>query len=245
MQALFLIDHANVPYDNVSVSDIVRSWIDTWNDSLAGTIYVRLRAYGGWFEGSAASAGRFRAAEFYQQAAPMLLSHSTRLIRLSFEFADKLLVNNAADYDTSAPFITHTVAFRNSPMYIQRHASAPPCTASNCQLAGVKKWIKKQRACAAPGCPHAFQRYFGRTEQKQVDVHLAVDAVQLANDETYDHVVIVSEDWDLLPAVLAATRVSRRGGWSLVRFRESRTYLDSILSDAGLRFVNCVRSEDV
>jgi uncharacterized LabA/DUF88 family protein len=181
--------------------------------------------------------------EYYQEQCPSLFKYAGRIVRLSFEFADKLLsANGEPSVADDHPFITHTVATRNTPLYLTKHPDVAPCVIDECEISKVKKWIKKRRACILPSCPHAFDRYFGRTEQKQVDVHLAVDLVIRATTVAVaEHVVVASEDWDLLPAIYACTRYRNPLCLSLVRFRPGGTYLDRALEAAGLRFVRPAR----
>ena len=53
-------------------------------------------------------------------------------------------------------------------------------------------------------------------QEKGVDVSIAVDLVALTYDRAYEVAIIVSQDWDLGPAVALAKKIARAQGRSLV-----------------------------
>jgi len=240
VRAVFLIDHENIPYDRVTVREIITCWLDATSDIRNAVRYVDVRAYGGWFQESSASRARFLAADFYQRC-PTVLLHNGLLCHLTFSFADKLFKPSELFARDSEPFISHTVAVRSTPLHVQRNSGAI-CAEEDCELPSVKKWIKKRRACLKPACPHAFDAFFIRYEQKQVDVHLATDLLRACQSDI-DDLIVVSEDWDLLPAFLACVEDRRpHQRLTILRFRQTGTYLDAMLLARGARIVTCVPS---
>lgn len=234
-----LLDHDNIALEDVDVRKLIHSWLDRIAERLppSGVLTILARAYGGWFLGDHASDARFKAMDFYQNAFPSVMMHKGRFIRLSFEFADFLL-------GVPDPVrITHTVVSRASPQYVTVQSAAPACAEQDCELKAVRTWIRRRRACAKPGCPHGFESFFERREQKQVDVHIAVDLLSLVNgSEGADrHIALATDDADLLPSVIAAA-ASRNGKTSLtlVRALKHRSYIDSALESQGVEilFVN-------
>ena len=82
---------------------------------------------------------------------------------------------------------------------------------------------------------------YQRKEQKQVDVHMATDLLSTtcAGTPPLSHIGLASDDWDLLPAVLAAAQASSGGATtiSLLRFGDFTTYLDNDLRALGVQIV--------
>lgn len=237
VNALVLLDHDNVPHDAAVLRSVITSWVPSMPDAQP-VAFLNVRAYGGWYRDTAVSNSRFEAADYYQQNCPSLLRVGEVLCRLTFSFADRVLNLNHDSQIADGPTITHTVATRSAPLHADRRAQAPTCAESDCEIRTTQRWIKKKRACPKPGCPHLYGDFFTRSEQKQVDVHLAVDLIRgvLAR---YDAVVLVSEDWDILPAILAAVDLLLPGQrLILVRVRRGVTYLDAYLAEAGVTVVN-------
>jgi len=240
LRALFLLDHDNIPHTRASIKKLIASWLNSLPAAVSSPVYIDIRAYGGWYDKDSATPARFSAADLYQRDCPTVLMHEGVLCRLSFRFADKLITPSAESLvDEMEHRITHTVALRGAPLYIQRQAEQRECIVADCELSRVRKWINKRKACPKPACPHQFDEYFVRYEQKQVDVHLSVDLL-LACKAQIDHIVLVSEDWDLLPALLAASIECANGKkmLSLIRFRQSATYLDAILARRNVRIIH-------
>ncbi|MEI6504042.1 MAG: NYN domain-containing protein, partial [Armatimonadota bacterium] len=61
----------------------------------------------------------------------------------------------------------------------------------------------KAKTLTCPLCGRRFVRY----EEKETDVALGVDLVELVSQELRDTAVLVSGDGDLVPAVVAARRL--------------------------------------
>ena len=239
---LLLIDHDNAP--ELGVRRLLREWLPAVSQVLpAGNFDVRVRAYGGWYAGTTPTDARYRAAEFYQQECPALLQLAGRIVRVGFQFADALLIE-----PSSAPLrISHTVASRPAADWVSRRQGGAKCEEADCQVADVRRWISRRRACLRPACPYRFSDCFERLQQKQVDIHLATDLILSALSPQRDgtHVAVASDDWDLLPAFLAASAPpSRLLSLSSLRFREDVTYLDSELERLGVNIVRFLRQEE-
>jgi hypothetical protein len=239
---LILLDHDNIPFESVSLRQILETWFGRIPQGLlpAGTVSIKVRSYGGWYRQSQTSEGRFKASEFYQDECPSMMKARNRYWRLHFEFADKLLMPAGAEPIQVPPSITHTVAVRASAENVVARIGAAPCPETDCQLRSVKKWIKLRRACTRTACPYEFKDQFERLQQRQVDTHLATDLMTWAY--TWDRacrLAVASDDIDLLPALGAAALV-RQNSQSLtqVRFFTQSTYLDATLASLGVSLVN-------
>lgn len=240
-RAFLLIDHDNVPWASVSLRSIFESWIGGCRESLpdVSVVDVRVRAYGGWFEGEDITDARFDAASHYQQSCPAIMQVQGLLLRTHFEFADRLLHDSDLPENAEQPRIHYTYVVRSAAQLVAERSSAPPCNEPTCELDKVRKWIRRRRACLSPHCSRGFSDQLERREQKQVDVHLALDAVQLAREGACQALGVASDDWDLLPAFLAASRRPAVSSVTTIRFREEPRYLDSHLRMCGVRIVHC------
>lgn len=247
---LLLLDHANIPFDRSGPTDLVRAWLDCLiSDSRiphCGLLSIAIRAYGGWFLGDSVSDERFRAAEMYQRECPLLFEHRGVYCRVRFEFADALLAGGHGDAALSNARITHTVGTRTKPPRIWPVADPPPCTEPDCELPSLRRWLRRQRGCPRRGCERDFAACFRRREQKQVDVHLAIDILTAVLRRPGPiHLGVASDDMDLLPAILSAGAL--RGAASsltVLRFDTTQTYMDDHLAQADVKIVRLARTED-
>ena len=77
-------------------------------------------------------------------------------------------------------------------------------------------WTNKLRFLGSRGVYVYRGRVSPGGQEKGVDVSIAVDLVALTYDRAYEVAVIVSQDWDLGPAVALAKKIARAQGRSLV-----------------------------
>jgi hypothetical protein len=235
-----LIDHDNARWQSVPLVALLTAWIDSLGDAVAdfGVITIAIRAYGGWYSGHGATDARYRAADFYQFHCPSVFRVGRRFCRVSFAFADSLVAGRASA-DAEPVRITHTVADRAGPTRFMRRPGAA-CAEPGCELPLIRRWLRNKAACTKRGCPRHFSEVFLHPQQKQVDVHLAVDLVAMAEPTCRGgHLGLLSDDSDLLPAVLyAAIKRPTSRAISLLRTRgHSDTYLDRTLRELGVQIV--------
>lgn len=247
---VLLLDHANIPFGRVGPKDLVRAWLDCLiSDSRiprCGLLSIAMRAYGGWYLGDSVSNERFQAAEMYQRECPLLFEHAGLYCRIRFEFADALLAGGQGAVGLPRTRITHTVGTRSKPPRIWPVTDPPPCTEPDCELAAVRRWLRRKRGCTRRGCERDFAACFRRLEQKQVDVHLAIDILTaVLRGPGPIHLGVASDDMDLLPAILSAAALRDRAtSLTALRFDTTQTYLDAHLADADVRVVRMARTED-
>jgi uncharacterized LabA/DUF88 family protein len=231
-----LIDHDNVDLTSSSLSSLLIKWIAELDQYLAAgsVITVRVRAYGGWFSGVSASEARYKAAQFYQSQLPSAFRADGHLCRLAFEFADYL----SQSTDGIPPHrVSSTVVTRSKPMMMKQRQPRLSCQLPGCELDRVRKWLQKAKACSHPDCPHPFTDAFERLEQKQVDVHIALDLVHFSeNAREVEHIALVSDDLDLLPALVAAKRRLRTetSTITVIRSLAPSAYMTDTLADEGV-----------
>lgn len=232
-----LIDHDNVASYLPQLSAFLRTWGSAVaNEFRLPTIGdITVRAYGGWWREEMASDARFSAAQTYTANCPALIKTDGHYWRVRFEFADRLLL--PPNSRSSVPAIQHTVVSRPAPPLSIAKNLGGTCGEAGCELLRCRKWIFSRRACTRNACPQSFGQAWIRTEQKQVDTHLAVDLLQLCCfwHESV-HVSLLSSDVDFLPALVASS-IGNRSAESLthVRTEVRPTYLDNFLTGAGVR----------
>lgn len=238
-QFVLLVDHDNIPLSDMPLDRIVTRWVQSIgaDHTLPAVISVHIRAYGGWFSEERATQARYRAVEYYQEFCPALFRLDKHFCRLSFQFAD-FLANPSSLLSSGDTRISHTMAERSSVPRCKPRKNADPCDQQDCELAGVRKWLKGKHACTRNACPRSFGEHFVRLEQKQVDVHLAVDLIRCSNGKPAIFLGIASDDADLLPAVAstAATR-PQTCDLSLLRFSSRPRYLDAFILQSGGRIL--------
>lgn len=198
---VILIDHDNIELAS-SPRRIVAAALGAI-PAVADGVSVTLRAYGGWFDGSSPTDARFGALVLYQDLCPTLIQSERGLVKVAFEFADELALSR---FQSQRIEIRHTVALRRSADRLMAQGKKDLCGEVDCKLTSVRSWARKGKACFSSLCPHPFEAVFQRRQQKQVDVHLAVDLlwfVSTCDPETA--IILASDDTDLLPAVLQAS----------------------------------------
>ncbi len=228
-----LVDHKNLLDNGHTLKQLVHT-VTASIQSLQAPVYFTLRAYGGWYSGNSITDERYEAITYYQDYCPTVLKTEAGLVRLSLQFADELAVSQ--ERKAKVP-ITHTVNVRGSSEIKITKSLTDKCHASGCELTEVRKWVRKKTACGASHCGHQFSDFFQRQEQKQVDVHLALDLVWLAARESSDTaIVVVSDDIDILPAIIQASLQNPKRLLLHVRSATRRpTYQDALLSDLGIQ----------
>jgi hypothetical protein len=239
---LGLLDHANIRFDRLSIADLIRSWLDALDGQIPkeGVAQVLLRAYGGWYYGYSTSDDRFRAAQFYQKGCPASIRYKSLICSVGFEFADGLMsgIEREDAFEGYSSLISHTVALSKRRVHYKRSLDAADCKDSACELSQAGAAMRRGMACAYLKCTTPFSQAFERLEQKQVDTHLALDCAMASSvHQPSLHVGIVSNDWDILPALLYASAFSGVGSVAALRSSTTPTYLDGELESRGVRIV--------
>lgn len=235
--AYLLVDHDNIVNSGATIGHLLRSWLSDVAAALGPGVHSAcVRAYGGWFEQERTTDLRFTAVSSYQAVCPSVVSMGSAYFRIVFEFADSLSIDDPAS-ENALPRFTHTSVLRPAPQQVMLNPNRAPCGVSGCRVNEVRRWISKRKACSNGGCPNAFSEVFERREQKQVDVHLAVDTILLAQfGKPGSHVALASSDADVLPALTAAAVLARDNGIRLtsIRVGGQTHYLDDSLTRASV-----------
>jgi hypothetical protein len=233
-----LIDHDNASGHLEHLTGFLGEWLGELARAYTFDVVQDLvvRSYGGWWREDRVSDARFSAAQLYSKYCPALLSEHGHYWRIRFEFADGLLI--PPGQPDSVPPFHHTVVGRPAPpLTISGPGSV--CPEPDCEVQRCRRWLYRRRGCTRNACPKAFGQVWMRTEQKQVDTHLALDFVHLCKywpDSV--HVALVSDDVDFLPA-LAASAIGTVAAASVthVRIAGRSSYLDTFLTGRGIRIL--------
>lgn len=161
---------------------------------------VRLRIYGGWWDGELPTDSRIEIAGRLPELAPALLRVDSSLCRVSSEFADQLL----GEPPFRDEIVRGTFVRRPIDRIVVKSQPSEACNHPQCQLRQCRDWVRTRHACSLKDCTKRFGDYWLRPEQKKVDVHIAVDAMLAAVDPRGPtNLVIASDDVDLEPALQA------------------------------------------
>lgn len=232
-----LIDHDNVATNLTQLNAFLKSWLrELFRDyPLPDVGDIMVRAYGGWWLEEMSSEARFSASQIYSAYCPALISTDGHYWRVNFEFADRLLLPSGTQ--PQVPNFHYTVVMRPAPLLKVAKVLGQTCGEVDCELQRCRRWLSKRRGCTRDACPQEFSQVWSRTEQKQVDIHLAIDLLQLCRLWPQEvHVAILSDDADFLPALIASS-IGTRSAVTLTHVRTAgrTTYLDNVLTGYGVR----------
>jgi uncharacterized LabA/DUF88 family protein len=235
---ILLIDHDNIPLREGALSAIISCWLASVPAELRGNAIQELlvRSYGGWWQEESQSTSRYKAGPFYADECPALVRVADHYWRVHFEFADYLL----SDEEHSA-LITHTFALRPAPHLFFATSDGRGCDEYDCEAKKLRRWLMSRRGCTRLACPRAFGDLWMKPEQKQVDIHLAVDLLDLCSRrQAPRRVGLVSDDTDFLPAILASatSKSEEKPLITLIRFTGKPSYLDTEIGRRGVEILN-------
>jgi hypothetical protein len=201
-----------VDYDNLSVADR-RHGLPYLAARIVGALAtfegrcparVRIRLYGGWYEGRAATpAAQDLSAEAFLcfpavVPGPMSAGGGKANVRLDLAYA--------LEAEPGMPYMS-TFRRREPTTNLSCHDPASKgCRQSPCPMAEVRSVLLSGR-CPSAGCAFRTTDLLYRPQQKLVDTMLAIDLVHLATPGTT--VAVVTSDDDIVPAMRFATL---RGG---------------------------------
>jgi uncharacterized LabA/DUF88 family protein len=232
---LLLIDFDNLPDVGVTLTSTVGDWLRGLEPLLPphAILDATLRSYGGWWDGNAVSPARETAAGILL-GMPALVRTESRYWRVHYQMADALLSTTAESID-----IRETYVRRRVPSLTIAPGALAACDNLACEVGKCRSWFFRKRACTQKRCKLQFGDVWERSEQKQVDVHLATDLLLAsigAGEET--HLAVASDDSDFLPALAAVTKIAPNiGSLSHLRLARQRSYLDHFLVAAGVTIV--------
>ena len=170
---------------------------------------ISIRIYGGWKTSNVWTnrASRMQQAIGAQQLFPF--AHPpVGIVRGSVKLVTSLLVDPQLNWDTTFKVRAglRRVTLAEAPCF--DGCSSPQ---SECPVRRFAKFTKNRGSnCPADGCSVSNEKVFKSAEQKMVDTMLACDLIECASDDSISAVAIVTEDTDLLPALVQAANLVKR-----------------------------------
>jgi hypothetical protein len=191
----------------------------------------------GW-KGDQLSESRQKAMSFHADECPALLRVDGVFWRVGFEFADRLV--GFVGRKAPMPAIHNTFVMRPVPRLMLSRNGAYTCVEGDCEARRLRDWFYSRRGCTRKACKHLFGDIWSRSEQKQVDIHLAIDLITLApNTDPGFTLALATDDADFLPALLAASHATPCPHLlSHLRCQMQPTYLDDFLTSQGLAIIS-------
>lgn len=182
-------------------------------DEIAG------RIYGGWFQ---TEPSRTTEAKDILEAVVRRNFPTRRPIRIRMAVADSLLV-------LPEEILAATLRVIPGIPYFQTVGSTTGCASpSSCTLPALRDWVWGR--CPHPGCPVRSQDVCRRLNQKLVDTAMCCDMIAIAQTRRQDWILVLSDDDDLVPGLLMASKHSGK----LARLRRSRhatRHYDAVLEN--------------
>jgi hypothetical protein len=164
---------------------------------LSGADRLRIRLYGGWYQGGELSKlAQGLAAELdasFPLPVRLPVGGSTLLIRVDCELARSLIIEPGRD-------LFHTFRERGLPGGIKTiNLPFPGCPSPEaCAIGPICAFLRNSE-CPADGCSVRPRQVMHRGEQKLVDTMLVADLIQVASHD--DRVAVISSDDDIWPGI--------------------------------------------
>jgi uncharacterized LabA/DUF88 family protein len=166
---------------------------------------VSVRLYGGWTASGTLSRRGSEVALVASQADPFPMIIRRNFVRGSVELAQSLRSEPSLVFED-------TYRRRNAPPRLRLAASPPDgCVDSDgCPAKILVRFTKGPgRICPADSCSVSAGSAFTVHEQKMVDTMLSCDLLQGAPDPEVAAILVVSDDTDFVPPLLAAAQLCR------------------------------------
>jgi hypothetical protein len=197
---------------------------------LAPITHLSVRLYGGWLdEGRLTQAGsKALIAMSRSEIFPLFpLSRSGSPIRGDLELATALLEEPNIRWE-------HTFSARpGSPQLRLAKTTLPASCTSHPQACAARALVRftggPASRCPVPGCTVTNSEAFETRGQKMVDAMLICDLLYASATGEVACVIVVTDDWDMLPAIVAAARQVARVVWVRRNSQRAQPY------DAALR----------
>ncbi len=229
---LILVDYANIDFEKVAPNQLVSASVEALGLANGNSqLNVAVRSYGGWYDGGASSEERYSAQRIHADW-PAYFALRDTVVRVRTSFAEHVLQDEIVQRQPAR--VTHTVVERRGKPRPRSRKRDHEC-GEDCKLKGIRKWFRKKYACPAKECDVIWSQAFFRREQKQVDVHIAVDLLAACFSGRWPAIAVVSDDLDMVPGLLAAS--GAECDLLTVRIEVSDHYADPELEQRGVRIL--------
>ena len=189
---------------------------------------ISLRLYGGWYDEKGLTRDGDRFARDIGQGFPLAIRHRWGLQRINCEIVSSLLIN--PNHLFPATVRTRSGLKRGISARRPRNCNNP----NRCSISEVSAWLRGQ--CPEHACPVTSDNVFRRREQKLVDSLISCDLITIAHNSPQSPALLVTEDDDLVPAMLLALHL---GGlvYHVRTVVGRRSYYEQILLRSGVRTI--------
>jgi len=202
-----MIVHVLIDFDNLppairksGLTSLARSVHHAVGLRYSSVDEVRIRLYGGWYDLQGLTRAGTRLAQEIGAGFPFVIATNRQILcRIHCEIASALI-------DTPADLLLHTFRQRRGIRSRLTVAQMPNCgNPSKCSVHSVAQWSRGR--CHVAGCPVPAHTVFTYSEQKLVDTLLCCDLIVLATRGPNAPVHLISDDDDMVPAVLLGSRL--------------------------------------
>lgn len=164
-------------------------------------IYIRL--YGGWFGPSGITTDGSRLTQDISLSFPRVYKRPDQTIgHVYCEIASSLI-------DAPQDIFPHTFRNRRGIRFPLKGSVPSNCASpTDCTVSAVVQWSKGD--CPHPQCAASSLDVFSYNEQKLVDALLCCDVIGRSFNERGANIFVLSDDDDMIPAVLMAARAGAR-----------------------------------
>lgn len=203
---LLLIDYDNVDYleRRSGLDHVLRKAVSLFDDGSLVLASVRVRLYGGWYEGgNLTRLGQSLSAEL-RAVCPITYQspHSSKPILLRGELATSILAAPRA-------LVSNTFRKKGYPRNLkcEQRPWGSCVDNQNCPLGVIQKFFEDE-VCGASGCGVRPDEVLHKHEQKVVDSMMVADLIDYAASPG-SIVGIVSRDDDVWPGIYMACRTAQ------------------------------------
>jgi hypothetical protein len=202
MKTHILIDYDNLPANVkggglASLARMVNRTVEVQYPSVAE---IGIRLYGGWYDINGLTRVGTSLAQEIGTVFPLVIATNGHIgCRIHCDIASSLI-------DTPADLLLHTFRQRKGMRSRLTVAQVPNCAnPSSCSAQAVARWSRGR--CHVAGCSVSAQSVFTFSEQKLVDTLLCCDLLAIAMRGQTEPVFVISDDDDMVPAMLLGGRL--------------------------------------
>jgi hypothetical protein len=192
-----------------------------------------IRMYGGWIQGGILTARASALLSVLGGTSFFPIKHPKKdgVLRGTIGLATRLIGVPSVEWDD-----TRRVKNGLPKLRLAKETLPSKCiNPASCPATTLSRFTKhKSKLCPTPGCSVTNSEAFQTVEQKMVDTMIACDAIFLALDETQGHVLVVSDDSDVVPAVALAQTLSNRPTVRLVTTNRTAGTYDTTMNSIGV-----------
>jgi uncharacterized LabA/DUF88 family protein len=210
------------------LTDFVWSVADEFGKNTRSVIDLRFRLYDGWFDGDGIATDVYGMLRAYVRN-----NYPTRRknARIFVEVADALI---SAPKDRLPYTFRSELGLGRYPVRIDKTPPSGCVTPAECHLHLLRAWIDGK--CPNPQCAVKTESIASYRFQKLVDTAIVADAVWFARDG--EDIVIVSDDEDVIPALIAARAAGRRVIW-VCSTPSPRMQYKAIIAAHAIEYMQC------